>query len=797
MLPAIWLRDSGAVKSFVAHSKVVSHADRILANVFRLAAKEAAKLKALSDDLDEEKEVSEEPDNAPEAVKNLTKQIATASEALTDERVALNVCESLIEACEGEDAYGVLSPHYAEKKRNNPNTPLVPGAVLSRSNLNSIVNAILCVEGGAIDFTDESIMKSSVEDTKTVTKAGVVIPRRAQEVARILRKCLVNQVESDEIETTPDRIREMLCPELDMSQVQSLCQRIYDRTGSSARMLDYEDIDEPQVYRGRDADLAGDPNNIAGLQKCRHCEELASQTFDRPTDEERFKIFQEKHAYWARIRSRVKDWSLSRWQIWATTRPPWFSPKDISFVPDDMIPAEYLKQIGGREKRQRSVPPGGLGSRFVTDVKNGDVVCNDCGFVSRENLMHEGEAFRKFEGKEDRNHHGGLKNPLLSNSYNMGTSLSGAAFGVIGGYGRGAQGWGGSGSKEQQLQHAHSYTEMNISSFGKKEKATRTGYKDKQKIEAFDKMKHAGDTLNLHPELIQRAKELFAAFRDDREIVQDFLGIVAACLIEAFRARVGKDGQKGALKVTAGDKVAEDEERREKVLSRVAMRKRELHTTIDNKVKALEDKKRKLEREDREDTKGELVKKPMSTWDMDDVRNWLTKAAEAIAEKQFEKGQASVLKGTEEEMQNLMGEKCFELIAKIEEEVEGSGQVKKSSFAVKTNRVDMGSLGIRWQKAGERGSGGAGGLGNSGRNTVTGLKVGERKKKTAGQILMLKTSANMSRLIGEEVQKGVIGRLIHNHMKETMEIQAMRNKKRKGDLNAIRRITQMDKKFKR
>ena len=73
-------------------------------------------------------------------------------------------------------------------------------------------------------------------------------------------------------------------------------------------MLDYEDFDEPQVYKGRDADLAGDPNNIAGLQKCRHCEELACQTFDRPTDEERFKVFQEKHAYWAKIRSRVKDW---------------------------------------------------------------------------------------------------------------------------------------------------------------------------------------------------------------------------------------------------------------------------------------------------------------------------------------------------------------------------------------------------------------------------------------------------------------------------------------------------------
>ena len=62
---------------------------------------------------------------------------------------------------------------------------------------------------------------------------------------------------------------------------------------------------------------------------------------------------------------------------------------------------------------------------------------------------------------------------------------------------------------------------------------------------------------------------------------------------------------------------------------------------------------------------------------------------------------------------------------------------------------------------------------------------------------MLKTSANMSRLIGEEVQKGVVGGLIHKFMKETMEVQSTRNKKRKGEQNAIRRIAQMDKKFKR
>ena len=93
--------------------------------------------------------------------------------------------------------------------------------------------------------------------------------------------------------------------------------------------------------------------------------------------------------------------------------------------------------------------------------------------------MHEGTQFRKFEGEEDRNHHGDIANPLYSNAYNMGTSLSGVNMSV----GAGMAGYG-SGNKrgmETILKNIHNYTEMNISQFGKDEKKTRIGYKDKQK----------------------------------------------------------------------------------------------------------------------------------------------------------------------------------------------------------------------------------------------------------------------------------------------------------------------------
>jgi hypothetical protein len=64
---------------------------------------------------------------------------------------------------------------------------------------------------------------------------------------------------------------------------------------------------------------------------------------------------------------------------------------------------------------------------FVLDRKNGDVICINCGTVNSESIMHEGSAFRKFEGEVDRNHHGDAPNSLYSNAHNLSTSLSGVS----------------------------------------------------------------------------------------------------------------------------------------------------------------------------------------------------------------------------------------------------------------------------------------------------------------------------------------------------------------------------------
>lgn len=119
------------------------------------------------------------------------------------------------------------------------------------------------------------------------------------------------------------------------------------------------------------------------------------------------------------------------------------------------------------------------------DKKNGDVICSNCGMVVVESMMHEGSQFRNFEGEADRNHHGDTGNPLFSDAHNMSTGLSVANDSQIGD----------TAAKNLQtiLKNAHTYTELNISQFGAKERKTRTGYKDKQKKDAFMQMQHVGE----------------------------------------------------------------------------------------------------------------------------------------------------------------------------------------------------------------------------------------------------------------------------------------------------------------
>ena len=185
-----------------------------------------------------------------------------------------------------------------------------------------------------------------------------------------------------------------------------------------------------------------------------------------------------------------------------------------------------------------SVPPqvvakyvcGSCGNRrqeLFLEATGGDVVClggdgEGCGAVAEHHKMHEGSQYRKFEGEEDKSHHGPAPNKLYSASHNMRTNL--VAF----------PGAPGAAAKAAKLRQVSEQVELGLSNLGRKdERRTREGYKDAQKKRAFDIIAHAANNLNLNKPIVDRAQELFAAYRDAKEALHKFNTVIAACVTQA------------------------------------------------------------------------------------------------------------------------------------------------------------------------------------------------------------------------------------------------------------------------
>jgi len=425
-------------------------------------------------------------------------------------------------------------------------------------------------------------------------------------------------------------------------------------------------------------------------------------------------------------------------------------------------------------------------SLFVLDRKNGDVICSSCGTVASEALMHEGSAYRKFEGEADRNHHGDAANSLYSNAHNMSTTLGGVQITT----GAGLGGFGSQkGGLETVLRNAHAYTELNISQFGKGDRRTRIGYKDKQKKDAFMQMTHVGDALNLHEAVVQRAKELFAGFRDDRELVQQFKAVIAACLCEAFD-QLSSDGRQIL-------KQKEEAAPAETFINKRATRRNDLHhANLAGKGGILLDfaavNKEKEDKAKEKQLSG-IAAKPAPQWELDDCRSWLLEASRSIATQwieEREKGVKGVPTGTQDEMEGKLVEHAITLCDLLEAELRQQ-QSKKTGLngkgRVVTPRLnDMAKLGIKWQHSHERGSGGKGGVGNSGKKNGGGRGNG----RTAGQILILKTAKKL----GLMLKDNVAGSAIHKELRSLVGKQEAKKRQQMREEATRQRMAQMKRK---
>jgi hypothetical protein len=339
---------------------------------------------------------------------------------------------------------------------------------------------------------------------------------------------------------------------------------------------------------------------------------------------------------------------------------------------------------------------------------------------------------------------------------------------------------------ETVLRNAHAYTELNISQFGKGDRRTRIGYKDKQKKDAFMQMAHCGDALNLHEAVVQRAKELFAGFRDDRELVQQFKGVIAACLCESFD-QLSSDG-KQILK-------QKEEVVEENFHNPRANRRNELHhANLAGKGGLLLDFSavNSTKNEVRESS---LAMKPATTWDLDDCRSWLLDASNSIAQQWIQdrkngvvNNQMKIPNGSQEELEGKLVEHAITLVNHLEAELKQQAKKQHGRGRVVTPRVnDMAKLGIKWQHAHERGSGGAGGVGN---NKQVQQKSAAQSGRTAGQILILKTAKKLGSMLND----AMAGDAIHKELRSLYGKQEAQKRKVLQDESTRQRFAQMKRK---
>eukprot|EP00535_Pseudo-nitzschia_heimii_P012468 CAMPEP_0197193442 /NCGR_PEP_ID=MMETSP1423-20130617/27174_1 /TAXON_ID=476441 /ORGANISM="Pseudo-nitzschia heimii, Strain UNC1101" /LENGTH=815 /DNA_ID=CAMNT_0042646631 /DNA_START=103 /DNA_END=2550 /DNA_ORIENTATION=+ len=444
------------------------------------------------------------------------------------------------------------------------------------------------------------------------------------------------------------------------------------------------------------------------------------------------------------------------------------------------IPTAAAKGVHALEKFKKCNSCGATDqSVFVMDRKNGDIICSACGTVISESLMHEGSQFRKFEGEADRNHHGDTPNSLYSNAHNMATTLGGVQVNT----GAGVGGFGSQRGRglETVLRNAHSYTELNICQFGKGDRRTRTGYKDKQKKDAFIQMANVGDALNLHEAVVQRGKELFAGFRDDRELIQQFKGVIAACLCEAFD-QLSTDGRS----ILKQKQIASGET---SFSNPRANRRNQLHhAKLAGKGGLLLDMESVKNQNKGNGDDSSLTKKTISSWTLDDCRSWLMEVSRTVAQEwvdERKKGAKNIPEGTREELEGKMVEHSIALCDTLEAELSRAATKIGGRGRIVTPRVnDMAKLGIKWQHAHERGSGGKGGVGGSGNNQP------QRSGRTAGQILILKSTKKL----GQIVQDKIAGEAIHKELRTVVNKQQALKRQMLRNEATRQRLVQMKRK---
>jgi hypothetical protein len=206
------------------------------------------------------------------------------------------------------------------------------------------------------------------------------------------------------------------------------------------------------------------------------------------------------------------------------------------------------------------------------------------------------------------------------------------------------------------------------------------------------------------------------------------------------------------------------------------------------------------------------TEKLATTWDLEDCRSWLLQASRRIAQNWVSErtkhstngtkdnttdSKSNIPTGSVDELEGRLVEHAITLCEHLENELQTRAtttSLKKSTGRVVTPRLnDMTKLGIKWQHSHERGSGGKGGVGGSGVAVVSAATTGpsgNRNERTAGQILLLKTSKKLGSLLNDPVA----GDAIHHELRNVIMRQEGIKQREMRDEATRQRLNQMQRK---
>ena len=172
--------------------------------------------------------------------------------------------------------------------------------------------------------------------------------------------------------------------------------------------------------------------------------------------------------------------------------------------------------------------------------------------------------------------------------------------------------------------------------------------------------------------------------------------------------------------------------------------------------------------------------KPVATWDLEDCRKWLTEVPRQIAQNWVdarEKSPKGIPAGSLEDLEGELVMHTFTLIEHLEQEMHAK-QESNGRKVVTPRLNDLAKLGINWQHKHERGAG------------SKSLPQTQKSKRTAGQILIMKTAKKLGSILDDPIA----GEAIHKKLREVVDKQDTMKKQKFREEASRQRLMQMKRK---